>query len=95
MICSNLAKDDIRGNGQDVHKRACQFSNKREMFTRIFGLAADEARQLAEMVNQIGKLARSAKNMIPVTQKKLRRLLGMALPFFDDEEGTFMSVAEN
>ena len=57
MFCSNLAKDDIRGNGQDVHKRACQFSNKREMFTRIFGLAADEARQLAEMVNQIGKLA--------------------------------------
>ena len=95
MICSNLANDDIIGNGQDVHKRACQVRNEEEMFARIFGLAADEARQFAEMVDQIGKLARSAKNTVPVTQQKLRGLLRVALPFFDDEEGCFMSVAEN
>lgn len=85
MNCSNLAKDDIRGNGQDVHKRACQVHDEMEIFRRMFGLATDEARQLAEMVNQIGELVRSAKNTISVTQKKLRHLLGMALPFFDDE----------
>ena len=95
MICSNLANDDIIGNGQDVNKRACQARDEEEMFARIFGLAADEARQFAEMVDQIGKLARSAKNTVPVTQQKLRGPLGMALPFFDDEERCFMSVAEN
>ena len=65
------------------------------MFEGIFGLAADEARQFAEMVDQIGELARSAKNTVTVTQHKLRDLLGMALPLFDDEERYFMSVAEN
>ena len=95
MICSYLANDDTIGNGQDVHKRACQVRNEEEMFARIFGLAADEARQFAEMVDQIGKLARFAKNTVPVSQQKLRALLEMALPFFDDEEGRFMSVAEN
>ena len=64
MICSNLANDDTIGNGQDVHKPACRVHDEREM--RI--LAADEARQLAEMVDEIGKLARSAKNTVPVTQ---------------------------
>ena len=95
MICSNLANDDIIGNGQDVYKRACQVSDEEEMFVRVSGLAADEARQFAEMFDQIGKLSRSAKNTVPVTQQKLRGLLGMALPFFDDEEWCFMSVAEN
>ena len=95
MICSNLANDDILGNGQDVHKRACQVHDESEMFATILDLAADEARQFAEMVDQIGKLARSAKNTVPVTHQKLRGLLGMALPFFDDEKGCFMSVAEN
>ena len=65
------------------------------MFASISGLAADEARQFAEMVDQIGKLARSAKNTVPVTQQKLRALLGVELPFFDDEEGCFMSVTKN
>ena len=65
------------------------------MFERVFGLAADEARQFAEMVDQTGKLARFAKNTLPITQQKLHGLLGMTLPFFDDEEGCFMSVAEN
>ena len=65
------------------------------MFAKVFGLAADEARQFAEMIDQIGKLARFAENTAPVTQQKLRSLLGMTLPFFDDEEGCFMSVAEN
>ena len=83
------------GNGQDVHKRACQVCDEKEMFARISGLAADEPRQFAEMVDQISKLARFAKNTVPVTQQKLYSLLGMALPFFDDEEGCFMSVAEN
>ena len=87
MFCSNLANDDIIGNGQDVHNRAYQVRDEGEMFARISGLAADEARQFAEMVDQIGKLARSAKNTVPVTQQKLRGLLGMELPFFDDEEG--------
>ena len=68
IICSGLANDDIIGNGEDVHKRACQVRNEEEMFARIFGLAADEARQFAEMVDQIGKLARFAKNTVPVTQ---------------------------
>ena len=68
MICSNLANDEIVGNGQDVHKRVCQARDDKEMFARIFGLAADEARQFAEMVDQIGKLGRSAKNTVPVTQ---------------------------
>ena len=95
MICSYLANDDIIGNGQDVHKRACQVRNEEEMFARIFGLAADEARQFAEMFDQICKLARSAKNTVPVTQQKLRGLFGIVPPFFYDEEGCFMSVAEN
>ena len=68
MICSNLANNDVTGNGQDVHKRACPARDEGEMFARIFGLAADEARQFAEMVDQIGKLARFAKNTVPVTQ---------------------------
>ena len=58
MICSNLANDNIIGNGQDVHKRVRQALNEEDMFARIFALAADEARQFAEMVDQIGKLAR-------------------------------------
>ena len=68
MNCSKLANDSIIGNGQDVHKRACQARDEREMFARISGLAADEAWQFAEMVDQIGKLGRSAKNTVPVTQ---------------------------
>ena len=51
MICSNLANDNIIGNGQDVHKRACHARDEEEMFARVFGLAADEARQFAEMVD--------------------------------------------
>ncbi len=65
------------------------------MLARIFGLAADKARQFAKMVDQIGKLARFTKNTFPVTQKKLRSLLWIALPFFDDKKGCFKSVAEN
>ena len=95
MLCSNLANDDIIGNGQVVHSQAYQLRDEGEMFVRVSGLAADEARQFAEMVDQIGKLAGFAKNTVPVTQQKLRGLLGMELPFFDDEEGCFMSVAEN
>ena len=38
------------------------------MFARISGLAADETRQFAEMVDQIGKLARFVKNTVPITQ---------------------------
>ena len=68
MICSNLENADITGNGQDVHKSACRVHDEREMFARISDLAADEARQFAEMVDEIGKLARSAKNTVPVTQ---------------------------
>ena len=83
------------GNGKDVHKQTCQVCDEEEMFARISGLAADEARQFAEMVDQIGKLTRFVKNTVPITQQKLRSLLGMALPFFDYEEGCFMSVTEN
>lgn len=64
------------------------------MFARVFSLAADEARQFAEMVDQIGKLARFAKDTVPVTQQKLRGLLGMALDLFNDKEGSFVGVAE-
>ena len=60
MICSYLANDDIIGNGQDVHKRACQVRNEEEMFARVFGLAADEAWQFAEITDQIGNMARFA-----------------------------------
>ncbi len=95
MICSTLANDNIMGNGKDVHKRTCQVCDEEEMFARISGLATDEARQFVEMVDQIGKLTRFVKNTVPITQQKLRSLLGMALPFFDDEEGCFMSVTEN
>ena len=57
MICSNLANDDIIGNGQDVCKRACRARDEGEMFARVFVLAADEAWQFAEMVDKIGKMA--------------------------------------
>ena len=67
MFCSNLATDDIIGNGQDVYKRACQARDEGEMFARISGLAADQARQFAEMVDQINKLPRFANDKVPVT----------------------------
>ncbi len=95
MICSNLADDDIIGNGQDVHKRACRARDEGEMFARVFGLAADEAWQFAEITDQIGKMARFAQNTGPVTQQKLSCFLGVALALFDDKERRFMGVSEN
>ena len=60
MFCSNLKNDDMIGNNQNTHKRSCQVFYDKELIASIFVLAADEAWQFAEMVDQLGKLARFA-----------------------------------